>query len=386
MQDHRDIGRQLRLFHLQEEAQGSVFWHPRGWAVYQAIESYMREQLRLSGYQEVRGPQVFRRKLWEDSGHWDHYQDAMFNVGEDMILKPMNCPGHVQIFNSGAPSYRQLPMRLAEFGCCHRNEPSGSLQGLMRVRQFVQDDAHIFCREDQVASEVKEFCELLQRVYRKFGFEEIKVSLSLRPSSRAGSDEIWDKAEAALAQAVVDAGLEYEIQYGEGAFYGPKLEFALKDARGRFWQCGTAQLDFVLPERLGAQYVGEDGAKHHPIMIHRAILGSLERFIGILLEHYSGRLPAWLAPVQVVVMSIRPDADEYARRVHRELLEAGVRAELDLRDDNVSQKVRDHSLMLVPVIAAVGSREAQSGLVSARLLGESKPKPMNLNEVIEHLR
>jgi threonyl-tRNA synthetase len=383
--DHRRLGRRLNLFHLQEEAQGSVFWHPLGATLFQIVQDHIRSKLKRAGYDEVRSPQVYDRSLWERSGHWDNYSDAMFRVGEDLILKPMNCPAHVQIFNAQALSYRQLPMRLAEFGCCHRNEPSGSLHGIMRVRQFTQDDAHIFCQEDQIADEVRRFCGLLLSVYEDFGFHDVEVGFSTRPDVRAGSDEVWDRAEAALASTVQAAGLSYVVQPGEGAFYGPKLEFALRDRHGRSWQCGTVQLDFVLPDRLGARYVGQDGQHHTPVMVHRAILGSLERFIGILLEHYEGRLPGWLAPVQVSVISIAPDSVEYARRVAREFEEAGLRVDLDVRDENVSQKVKEHLLMAVPYIAAVGRREAEAETVALRERGQAKQNVMSIDWAIQRI-
>lgn len=395
--DHRRIGRDLKLFHTQEEAAGSVFWHANGWTLFRTIENYIRSKLSKEGYFEVKTPQLFSRSLFEASGHWENYGEKIFSTGDfysytddigpgdhyvpgethevteaTHLIKPMNCPAHVQIFNADNVSYRQLPMRMAEFGCCHRNEPSGSLHGIMRVRQFTQDDAHIFCAEDQVVSETKAFCELLLAVYKDFGFTEVKIGFSTRPEVRAGDDETWDRAETALAQAVVAAGLVYEVYPGEGAFYGPKLEFALKDNKGREWQCGTLQLDFVLPERLGAHYTGADGAVHTPVMLHRAILGSLERFIGILLEHYDGRLPPWLAPVQAVVMSIKPEAVGYAKAVYDDLVASGVRVELDVRDENVSQKVKEHSLMAVPFIIAAGPRDEAANTVAIRVLGEKQ--------------
>jgi threonyl-tRNA synthetase len=393
--DHRRLGRELGLFHIQEEAAGSVFWHANGFTLFNTIENYIRSKLKAGGYFEVKTPQLFDRSLFEKSGHWANYGDKIFSTGDfysyrddigsgghfvpgDLheaakathVLKPMNCPAHVQIFNADTVSYRQLPMRMAEFGCCHRNEPSGSLHGIMRVRQFTQDDAHIFCAEDQVVAETKAFCELLLAVYKDFGFEDVKIGFSTRPEVRAGEDEVWDRAEAALAQAVTAAGLVYEVYPGEGAFYGPKLEFALKDNKGREWQCGTLQLDFVLPQALGARYTGEDGKAHTPVMLHRAILGSMERFIGILLEHYDGRLPAWLSPVQAVVMSIKPEAAEYAKAVCDDLEASGARVSLDVRDENVSQKVKEHSLMAVPYIIAVGGREQEAGTAAVRNLGE----------------
>ncbi len=384
--DHRRIGRQLGLFHIQEEAAGSVFWHANGWALFQNIENYIRRRLKAEGYFEVRTPQLYDRSLFEASGHWANYGDKIFSTGDygiidgnagevesvspSHLIKPMNCPAHVQIFNADNVSHKQLPMRMAEFGCCHRNEPSGSLHGIMRVRQFTQDDAHIFCREDQVVEETKAFCELLLSVYKDFGFEDVKIGFSTRPEVRAGSDEVWDRAEQALSDAVKAAGLEFEVYPGDGAFYGPKLEFALKDNKGREWQCGTLQLDFVLPERLGARYDAADGSKQQPVILHRAILGSFERFIGILLEHYDGRLPAWLAPVQAVVMSIKPEAAEYAKAVYDDLEASGARVILDVRDENVSQKVKEHSLKAIPYIIAVGERERDAGTVAVRHLGE----------------
>lgn len=393
--DHRRIGRQLGLFHIQEEAAGSVFWHADGWTLFQTIENYIRGKLKKAGYFEVRTPQLYDRSLFEASGHWDNYGDKIFSTGdfdsivEDIgegghfipgdrrevadathLIKPMNCPAHVQIFNADTVSYRQLPMRMAEFGCCHRNEPSGSLHGIMRVRQFTQDDAHIFCTEDQIVSETKAFCELLLSVYMDFGFQDVKIGFSTRPEVRAGDDATWDRAEQSLSDAVKAAGLNFEVYPGEGAFYGPKLEFSLRDSKGREWQCGTLQLDFVLPERLGAQYDSDDGSRKRPVMLHRAILGSFERFIGILLEHYEGRLPAWLAPVQAVVMSIKPEAAEYAKAVYDDLEASGIRAVLDVRDENVSQKVKEHSLKAIPFVVAVGRQEMETQMVNVRRLSE----------------
>lgn len=387
--DHRRLGRELNLFHFQEEAAGSVFWHVDGWTLYKTIEDYIRGRLKDSGYGEVRTPQLFERSMWEKSGHWENYGDAMFSTGDreksvcsrsfkltetvnpTHILKPMNCPAHIQIFNSNNVSYKQLPIRIAEFGCCHRNEPSGSLHGIMRVRQFVQDDAHIFCMEDQIEEETKNFCDLLMSVYRDFGFTDISVGFSTRPEKRAGSDEVWDQAESSLMKAVEAAGLTYDLQEGEGAFYGPKLEFALTDNKGRKWQCGTIQLDFVLPDRLGARYVSQDGKLATPVMLHRAILGSLERFIGILLEHYEGRLPIWLAPTQAVITSVKPDADDYAKKVYENLLQQGVRVKLDLRNENLKQKIKEHSNMAVPYIFVVGKKEEEDQTVSVRRLGSN---------------
>jgi threonyl-tRNA synthetase len=385
--DHRLIGRRLNLFHIQEEAAGSVFWHAKGWTLFQTIENYIRRKLRAGGYFEVRTPQLYDRSLFEASGHWENYGDKIFSTGDfkefpsgDLnvsegaeathLFKPMNCPAHVQIFNADNVSHRQLPMRMAEFGCCHRNEPSGSLHGIMRVRQFTQDDAHIFCAEHQIEAETKAFCELLMSVYMDFGFTDLKIGVSTRPEKRAGDDATWDRAEAALMAAVKAAGLSFDVYPGEGAFYGPKLEFALKDNKGREWQCGTLQLDFVLPERLNARYDAADGTKKHPVILHRAILGSIERFIGILLEHYDGHLPVWLAPVQAVVMSIKPEANDYARNLKAKLERDGIRVELDIRDENVSQKVKEHSLAGVPFILGVGAREMENLTAAVRSLNK----------------
>jgi threonyl-tRNA synthetase len=387
--DHRRQGREMGLFHVQEEAVGSIFWHPKGWTLYRTVQSYVRERLRRAGYVEVRTPQLVDRSLWEASGHWDKFREHMFTVESEervLAIKPMNCPCHVQIFRQGLKSYRDLPLRMAEFGACHRNEPSGALHGLMRVRAFTQDDAHIFCTEDQITSETKAFCDLLMSVYRDFGFEEVAVKFSDRPPIRAGSDEVWDRAEAALKKAVEAAGLSYVLNPGEGAFYGPKLEFVLKDAIGREWQCGTLQVDFVLPERLDASYVGEDGAKHRPVMLHRAILGSLERFIGVLIEHYAGRFPLWLAPLQVVVATITSEADSYALRVMDALDAAGLRAEADLRNEKINYKVREHSLAKVPVLLVVGRREAEDGTVAVRRLGVKDQEVLALDEAVNRLK
>jgi threonyl-tRNA synthetase len=383
--DHRRLGRELDLFHFQEEAAGSVFWHPKGWTVYRAIEAYLRRRLEAAGYVEVKSPQLLDRSLWEMSGHWEKFSQHMFALEAEhktLALKPMNCPGHVQIFNQRLHSYRDLPLRMAEFGSCHRNEPSGALHGLMRVRAFTQDDAHIFCTEDQITSESERFCELLQIVYRDFGFEDVRVNFADRPPVRAGDDVVWDRAERALREAVEAAGIETRLNPGEGAFYGPKLEFVLRDAIGRDWQCGTLQVDFVLPERLNASYIGEDGQKHRPVMLHRAIFGSMERFIGILIEEHAGRLPMWLAPVQVVVATITNDSDAYARTVGAALGAAGIRYELDLGSDKIGYKVRQHSLAKVPLIVAVGAREAELGTVSVRRLGEQKQESLALDEAV----
>ncbi|MGD9617791.1 MAG: threonine--tRNA ligase [Alphaproteobacteria bacterium] len=388
--DHRKLGRELGLFHLQEEAVGSVFWHPKGWTLYRAIERYMRRRLEASGYQEVRTPQLLDRSLWEASGHWENFRENMF-IAESrdervLAVKPMNCPGHVQIFRNRLRSYRELPLRLAEFGGCHRNEPSGALHGIMRVRAFTQDDAHIFCTEEQVTPEAIAFCELLLSIYRDFGFDEVAVKLSTRPETRAGSDAVWDVAERDLETAVKAADLSYTLNPGEGAFYGPKLEFVLRDALGRDWQCGTLQLDFVMPERLGANYVGEDGARHRPVMLHRAILGSFERFIGILIEHYAGNFPLWLAPVQAVVASITDDAAAYAEQVAAELREAGLRVLTDTGGEKIGYKVREHSLAKIPAILVVGRREAERRTVSLRRLGSTAQEALALGELVARLK
>ncbi|MEJ5211729.1 MAG: threonine--tRNA ligase [Burkholderiales bacterium] len=387
--DHRKLGRQLDLFHLQDEAPGMVFWHPKGWIIWQEIEQYIRAQLRAHGYQEVRTPQVMDRVLWEKSGHWENYRDHMFTThseNRDYAVKPMNCPGHIQIFNQGIKSYRDLPLRLAEFGACHRNEPSGALHGLMRVRGFVQDDAHIFCTEEQIQDEVSAFIDLLLEVYRDFGFDEVLVKLSTRPEKRVGSDETWDKAEAALEAALRAKGLSYELQPGEGAFYGPKIEFALKDCLGRVWQCGTIQLDFALPERLGAHYVAEDNSRRVPVMLHRAILGSLERFIGILIEHHAGAMPVWLAPVQVVVMSITDAQTEYVERVAAEMRAAGLRVETDLRNEKISYKIREHSLQKLPYQVICGDKEVQANQVAVRTRRGEDLGQMTVPAFIERVR
>jgi len=367
--DHRRVGRELGLFHTQEEAVGSVFWHPKGWTLWRTIEQYMRGRLAAEGYVEVRTPQLIDRSLWEKSGHWENYAPNMFIAkSEERVLavKPMNCPGHVLIYRQGIKSYRDLPLRMAEFGACHRNEPSGALHGLMRVRAFTQDDAHIFCTEDQINSETVAFCDLLMSVYADFGFTDVRVKFSDRPPQRAGSDATWDKAEAALRSAVEAAGLEYTLNPGEGAFYGPKLEFVLRDAIGRDWQCGTLQVDFVLPERLGAEYIGEDGAAHRPVMLHRAILGSFERFIGILIENHAGRFPTWLAPVQAVVMNITDGQAEYCSRAAEFLKNQGLRVETDLRNEKVGFKIREHTLQRVPYLLVAGDRESGSNTLAVR--------------------
>ena len=387
--DHRRIGREMGLFHLQEEAAGSVFWLPKGWTLFRACEDYMRMRLDANGYVEVKTPQLLDRALWEASGHWEKFREHMFvaEAAEDRLfaLKPMNCPGHVQIFKQGIKSYRDLPLRMAEFGACHRNEPSGALHGIMRVRAFTQDDAHIFSTEDQVTAETERFCTLLQSIYADFGFEDVLVKFSDRPEVRAGEDEVWDKAETALMDAVRATGLEVELNPGEGAFYGPKLEFVLRDAIGRDWQCGTFQVDFVLPERLNASYVDESGEKRRPVMLHRAILGSFERFIGVLIEHYAGRFPLWLAPVQAVVATITGDADDYAREVCDRLRAAGLRVELDLRNEKIGFKVREHSVAKVPVLLVVGRREAEQGTVALRRLGSRQQETLAVVDSIHTL-
>ncbi|MGA1613092.1 MAG: threonine--tRNA ligase [Lutimaribacter sp.] len=392
--DHRKLGREMDLFHMQEEAPGQVFWHPNGWSIYTTLQDYMRRQQRRGGYVEVNTPQVVDRKLWEASGHWDKYQENMFivEVDEDHArekavnaLKPMNCPCHVQIFNVGLKSYRDLPLRMAEFGSCNRYEPSGALHGIMRVRGFTQDDAHIFCAEDQIEAETRKFIEFLSSIYRDLGFEKFRVKFSDRPDTRAGEDAVWDKAETALENATQAAGYSYELNPGEGAFYGPKLEFVLTDAIGRDWQCGTLQVDFVLPERLDATYIGRDGEKHRPVMLHRAVLGSFERFIGILIENHAGKLPFWLAPRQVVVAAIVSDADAYCKEVAAKLNAMGVRAETDLRNEKINYKIREHSVGKVPVILACGMKEVEQGTVSLRRLGEQQTSVHPLDEVLQAL-
>ena len=410
--DHRRLGKEMDLFHIQEEARGSVFWHPKGWSLYRTCEQYMRKRLDAAGYVEVKTPQLVDRKLWEESGHWEKFREHMFiaevdesggeasesagsadgsaDEGEDggirhLALKPMNCPCHVQIFRQGIKSYRDLPLRMAEFGSCHRYEPSGALHGLMRVRAFTQDDAHIFCTEDQIESETGIFIELLASIYRDFGFEAFTVKFSDRPDVRAGADETWDKAEHALKEAAIKAGADLIMNPGEGAFYGPKLEFVLRDAIGRDWQCGTLQVDFVLPDRLDAEYVGEDGDKHRPVMLHRAILGSFERFIGILIENFAGRLPMWLAPVQAVVAPITNELDGYAEEVVAALAKAGMRAEADLRNEKINYKIREHSHAKVPAILVVGNREAEGRQVAIRRLGGKDQEIVALEEAVDRL-
>ncbi|WP_372884947.1 threonine--tRNA ligase [Shimia sp.] len=392
--DHRKLGKEMDLFHMQEEAPGQIFWHPNGWTIYTQLQDYMRRQQARGGYVEVNTPQVVDRRLWEASGHWDKYQENMFIVEVDEeharekavnALKPMNCPCHVQIFNRGLKSYRDLPLRMAEFGSCNRYEPSGALHGIMRVRGFTQDDAHIFCTEAQIEDETKIFIDFLSTIYKDLGFEKFSIKFSDRPETRAGSDEVWDKSEAALMAATKAAGCEFELNPGEGAFYGPKLEFVLTDAIGRDWQCGTLQVDFVLPERLDANYIGEDGAKHRPVMLHRATLGSFERFIGILIEEHAGKLPFWLAPRQVVVASIVSDADDFVHEVVAALKAAGVRAEADIRNEKINYKVREHSVGKVPVILAIGKKEVEERTVSTRRLGEKQSQVQSLDEIVSQL-
>ena len=386
--DHRKLGKQLDLFHLQDEAPGMVFWHPKGWALWQVIEQHMRKELNSAGYKEVKTPQIMDKTFWEKSGHWENYKDNMFVTSSEKreyAVKPMNCPGHVQIFNNGLRSYRDLPMRLAEFGSCHRNEPSGALHGLMRVRGFVQDDAHIFCTEDQIVDEARAFNELLVRIYKQFGFHDVAVKLSLRPEQRAGSDEVWDKAEQGLRDALTACGVEWEELPGEGAFYGPKIEYHVKDALGRSWQCGTLQLDFVLPERLNAEYVTENNDRARPVMLHRAILGSLERFIGILIENHAGSFPLWLAPVQMVIMNITENQADYCREVAAKLQAAGFRVELDLRNEKIGYKIRDNSQYRFPYQIVVGDKEKQENKVAVRRKAEDLGS-LNVDDFIAQLQ
>ena len=401
--DHRKIGKEMELFHLQEEAHGSVFWHPKGYAIWLALEGYIRRRLKNAGYVEVKTPQLMNSKFWEASGHWDKYRENMFVVPDVvpstdekgpvfkeepknfLALKPMNCPAHVQIFKQGIKSYRDLPLRMAEFGCCHRNEPHGALHGLMRVRQFTQDDAHIFCTEDQIESETIAFCALLQEVYKDLGFTDVSVRLATRPEKRAGSDDVWDRAENGLRSALKSAKMDYIEAPGDGAFYGPKLEFHIRDAIGRSWTCGTIQLDFVLPERLDASYTGADGGRHRPVMLHRAILGSLERFIGIMIENHAGKLPLWLSPVQCVVATITTEADHYATEIANGLEKKGIRVELDMRNEKINYKVREHSLAKVPVMFVVGAREATEKTVAIRRLGSQDQSVEPAQKAIETL-
>lgn len=386
--DHRKIGRQQDLFHTQDEAPGMIFWHDKGWSIYQSIVDYIRQTLRDNGYTEVHTPQMVDRSLWEKSGHWDKFGDDMFTVqaeNREYAVKPMNCPCHVQIYNQGLKSYRELPLRMAEFGSCHRNEPSGTLHGLMRLRNFVQDDAHIFCTEDQIQSEVSAFIDLLFKVYADFGFTDIDIKLSTRPENRVGSDEIWDKAEKALEEALNAKELEWELQPGEGAFYGPKIEFSLKDCLERVWQCGTIQVDFSMPGRLDADYVAEDGSKQVPVMLHRAILGSLERFIGILIEEHAGAMPAWLAPTQAVIMNITDDQAEYCQQMEKNLKNQGFRVTMDLRNEKIGFKIREHTLQRVPYLLVAGNREAQDGTIAVRTRTGEDLGVMTLEEFTQHL-
>ena len=387
--DHRRLGRELDLFHMQEEAVGSIFWHPRGWSLYREIEAHVRRRLEDGNYKEVKTPQLIDRSLWEASGHWDKFRENMFTADSEddrtLALKPMNCPGHVQIYKQGLKSYRDLPIRMAEFGSCHRNEPSGALHGIMRVRAFTQDDAHIFCSEDQITSESITFCDLLRKIYKDFGFEDVRVKFSDRPAVRAGDDETWDRAEEALKNACEAAGLETTLNPGEGAFYGPKLEFVLRDAIGRDWQCGTLQVDFVLPERLDANYIASDGSKKRPVMLHRAILGSMERWIGILIEQYAGRFPIWLAPVQVVITTITGDNDDYAYKVLEECKKVGLRAAVDVRNEKINYKIREHSNAKIPVILVVGTKEQENETVAVRRLGGKSQEILALDDAVNTL-
>ena len=388
--DHRLLGKSMGLFHLQEEAVGSVFWHHKGWSIYLEIEKYMRKKLEKNGYIEVKTPQIIDRTLWEKSGHWEKFKENMFMAkGDDdkvLALKPMNCPGHVEIYKQGLKSYRDLPLRMAEFGSCHRNEPSGALHGIMRVRQFTQDDAHIFCAENQITSESVNFCDLLREVYNDFGFKELKVKFSDRPKVRAGTDEDWDKSEKALLNSVKEANLEYELNSGEGAFYGPKLEFVLTDAIGRDWQCGTLQMDFVLPQRLGATYIDEKGRKCYPVMLHRAILGSIERWIGILVEQYAGRFPLWLSPVQVVVCSIAEQSFDYSDYIYERLKEIEIRSEVDNRNEKIGYKIREHSDKKIPILIIVGEKEKENQSVSIRMLGSKEISEKSLEDFLEYIK
>jgi len=386
--DHRRLGKQMDLFHTQEEAPGMIFWHDKGWRIYLVIQDYIRRLLRENGYQEIHTPELIDRSLWEKSGHWEKFKDMMFTTESEnrvYAIKPMNCPAHVQVYNQGLKSYRDLPLRLAEFGSCHRNEPSGTLHGLMRVRNFVQDDAHIFCTEDQIEAEVSAFIDLVFRVYRDFGFDEVMVALSTRPELRVGEEALWDKAETALQRCLDEKGLEWQLQPGEGAFYGPKIEFSLRDCLDRVWQLGTIQLDFSMPQRLGASYVAEDGSRRTPVMLHRAILGSLERFIGILLEHYEGKLPLWLAPVQAVVLNITDRQADYARTVEKALRAAGLRVEADLRNEKIGFKIREHTLQRVPYLLVVGDREMENQTVAVRTLAGEDLGALPLEGIIQRL-
>jgi len=384
--DHRKIGKELDLFHFQDIAPGMVFWHANGWSIYKELEDYIRRKISKEGYKEIKTPQILDKDLWVESGHWDKYKDNMYKTiidDRELMIKPMNCPGHVQIYNQGIKSYKDLPLRMAEFGSCHRNEPSGALHGLMRVRNFVQDDAHIFCTEDQIESETISFCKLLQDVYSELGFEEVSIMYADRPDQRVGEDEIWDKAENALLNASKATGIPFDVNSGDGAFYGPKLDFYLHDAIGRKWQCGTLQVDFNMPGRLGANYIGEDNEKHTPVMLHRAILGSLERFTGILIEHYEGRFPVWLAPIQVVVATITSKADKYAHKIEEKFIEKGIRVILDSRNEKINYKVREHSVNKIPFIFVVGVNEMNDGTVAIRKLGSDKQEILSIQDSVD---
>ena len=383
--DHRKLGKEMDLFHFQDEAPGMVFWHSNGWSIYRELEDYIRRKISKKGYQEIKTPQILDKELWVESGHWDKYVENMYTTiidDRELMIKPMNCPGHVQIYNQGIKSYKDLPLRMAEFGSCHRNEPSGALHGLMRVRNFVQDDAHIFCTEDQIEKETINFCELLQEVYKELGFEKISIMYADRPEQRVGSDEIWNKAESALLNAAKATGLPFDENKGDGAFYGPKLDFYLHDAIGRIWQCGTLQVDFNMPGRLGASYIGEDNNKHTPVMLHRAILGSLERFTGILIEHYEGRFPLWLSPIQVVVATITSKANDYAKEIEAALINKGIRVILDIRNEKINYKVREHSVNKIPFIFVVGNNETDNKTIALRRLGSKEQEILNLDDSI----
>lgn len=386
--DHRKLAKKFDLFHFQEEAPGMVFWHPKGWHIYQALEQFIRSVLDRHGYQEVKTPQLLDRSLWEQSGHWDKFREHMFNVkieDRDYSIKPMNCPGHIQIFKQGLKSYRDLPLRMAEFGCCHRYEPSGSLHGLMRVRNFNQDDAHIFCTEEQILSEVLAFNTLLLKLYAQFGFEDVRVKLATRPALRVGSDAVWDQAEAALKQALEQCGIAFELAVGEGAFYGPKLEYHCRDSLNRSWQCGTMQVDFSMPERLGAYYIAADGSKQAPVMLHRALLGTLERFLGILIEHTAGNLPLWLAPVQAVVLNITDAQADYAHQIAETLKDRGLRVALDLRNEKIGFKIREHTLARVPYLVVVGDKEVEAGDLALRTRKGEDLGKMSVQALVEKL-
>jgi threonyl-tRNA synthetase len=387
--DHRKIGKHLDLFHIQDNAPGMVFWHAKGWAIWLVVEDYIRQMFKEYGYKEIKTPTVLDKTLWEKSGHWENYQDHMFTTASEnrvYAVKPMNCPGHVEVFNKTLHSYRELPLRLAEFGSCHRNEPSGALHGLMRVRGFTQDDAHIFCTEEQIKDEVKSFNDMLFKTYHDFGFKDVEVVLSTRPEKRIGSDEIWDKSEEALEKALKETDLDYKIQPGEGAFYGPKIEYILKDSLGRIWQCGTIQLDFNLPKRLGAEYIDEDNTKKHPVMLHRAIVGSMERFIGILIEHYAGLMPLWLAPVQVILLNIADAHKPYTEKLKLSFEENGIRCETDLRNEKITYKIREHSIQRIPYLVVIGDREVQEQKVTVRAHNGDDLGSMSFNSFLDKLK